>query len=79
MSTIRPVWGGRKDATVGDYVDWLLGFCPFRREQDRLNLVEGLAVAGLRSRQYSAASPHAGSAGDASQAHSNSKAAERTH
>jgi hypothetical protein len=47
VAAIRQVWRGDPDAGIDDYVAWLLGFCPFRRAEDRAHLLEGLERAGL--------------------------------
>lgn len=47
VDAIRPVWAGRVEAGVADYVDWVVSFSPFRRAQDRAHFLEGLARAGL--------------------------------
>ena len=45
------VWEGDPGADEPAYVDWLLSLSPFRREEDRAHLLEGLARAGIRTRR----------------------------
>jgi TolB-like protein/Flp pilus assembly protein TadD len=44
---LRKVWAGDPAATAVDYVAWLLKMNPFRRQQDRDHLIDGLRAAGL--------------------------------
>jgi TolB-like protein/Tfp pilus assembly protein PilF len=51
LSSVRAIWEGAPEADEADFVDWMLSFCPFRRQSDTDHLVEGLRRAGLRVRQ----------------------------
>jgi TolB-like protein len=47
IANVASIWAGDPAAGPGEYVAWLLGFCPFRREADLEHLVAGLRSAGL--------------------------------
>jgi TolB-like protein/class 3 adenylate cyclase len=48
---VRRVWEGDPGADEPAYVQWLLSLSPFKREEDRAHLVEGLGRAGIRTGQ----------------------------
>jgi TolB-like protein len=46
---VRRVWEGDPGADEPAYVQWLLSLSPFKREEDRAHLVEGLVRAGIKT------------------------------
>ncbi|MGH6931987.1 MAG: hypothetical protein ACREEE_06080, partial [Dongiaceae bacterium] len=47
VESIRGMWTGAPDATPKDYVRWMLGCNPFRRQSDIDHLLDGMRKAGL--------------------------------
>ncbi len=44
---VKAIWAGDPKAGTAEYVDWLLSFSPFRRDEDLEHLRAGLKAAGL--------------------------------
>lgn len=49
VQRVQAIWSGKSNAQPADYVGWLLSFSPFRKEEDREHLIEGLRRAGLET------------------------------
>jgi TolB-like protein/class 3 adenylate cyclase len=47
VNGVHAIWGGDPAAGPNEYVEWLMSFCPFRRQEDADHLVLGLQRAGL--------------------------------
>ena len=47
VANLRALWAGDPNAGPADFVDWLIAFSPFCRDEDRDHFLRGLALAGL--------------------------------